>query len=101
MVHLHSTGGAGKRNRNQRGSTKRKRDSEEELVWSLENLLQGQQEARRRKKLPNMHNGEEEATAMEYFALHFHGHAPTALLNITAEMSGGQGKLEILESSEV
>ncbi|KAG7373105.1 PLU-1-like protein [Nitzschia inconspicua] len=90
MIHLHSTEGIGKRKRTQRGAVKRKRDNEEDLVWSLESLLQSQQEYRRRKRLPRMINGEEEATAMEYLGQRFGGNVQAAILNITADLSGGQ-----------
>jgi hypothetical protein len=92
MIQLHSTEGAGKRKRVQRGAVKRKRENEEELVWSLESILQSQQESRRRKKAPRISNGEEEAVALDFLGQHFLGNVQTAVLNVVADLSGGQGK---------
>lgn len=93
MIQLHSTGVAS-RKRAQRGPVKRKQANEEELVWSLESMLQSEQDSRKKKKLPSQVTaiGEEEAVTLEYLGRHFPRNLPTAMLNIVAAMSGGQGK---------
>jgi hypothetical protein len=92
MIHLHSTEGTGKRKRVSRGGH-RKRGNEEELVWSLEAMLESQQESRRKKKQSKTACGEEEAVAMEYLMQHHEGNVQAAQSNILTNLSGGQGML--------
>ncbi|KAL3923516.1 MAG: hypothetical protein SGILL_001617 [Bacillariaceae sp.] len=122
MIHLHSrsegagvgaSAGTGKRkraaSRGVSGVTKRKR-IEEELVWSLENMLeqnrkQQQDSAKRKKKKATKRErdnnngdarvtcGEEDALAMEYLTQHHEGNIEAAKLMVMASLSGGEGRL--------
>ena len=117
MIHLHSrsegagvgaSAGTGKRkraaSRGVSGVTKRKR-VEEELVWSLENMLeqnrkQQQEAARRRKKKAakrgsdvRVTGGEDDASALEYLGKCHEGNVEAAKFMVMANLSGGEGKL--------
>jgi len=89
MIHLHSTGTTGKRNRACRGGGKRKRPENEELIWSLENILDNLQKNRSGVLGAEM-LGEEEATALEHSWLFFDGNIHAAQFNLLVKLSGGQ-----------
>lgn len=91
MIHLHSTETTGKRNRACRGSGKRKRAENEELIWNLENILDNLHKHRRDIGGSEM-LGEEEATALEHLWLFFDGNSDAAEFNLLVKLSGGQGK---------
>ena len=91
MIHLHSTKTIGKRNRACRGS-KRKRAENEELIWSLESILD-RLHKNRSGILGAEIMGEEEATALENLCLVFGGNIDAAEFNLLVKLSGGQGKL--------
>jgi hypothetical protein len=95
MIQLHSAEGIGKRKRAPRGGAKRKRSSgdEEELVWSLENVLEGQRKLSKRNRCQSSLPGEEEATVLHYLKRQHHGNAEAAKFNVLVKVSGGQGKL--------
>lgn len=96
MIQLHScdTGG-GKRSRASRGGVKRKRaNTEEELVWSLERLLEGQNGTSTGKGKGGEHNlfGEEDAFVFEQLKQQHNGNVKVAELNLLVQLSGGKGK---------
>lgn len=89
MIHLHSTETAGKRLC--RGGRKRKRAENEELIWSLENILDNLQK-NNGKFLGAEMQGEEEATALQHLWHFFDGNIDAAEFNVLVRLSGGQGK---------
>jgi hypothetical protein len=68
------------------------RETENELVWSLEKMIQSQSDSKKRKKPPCTAPGEEEVVAFEYLEQNFQGNAQAGMLYFVANMSGGQGK---------
>ena len=97
MIHLHSTETTGKRNRASRGGVKRKRAENEELVWSLENILEGLQKNRRGFIGCEM-LGEEQAVALEHLRLCYDGNVEGAEFDILVKLSGGQGQFNSLNT---
>ena len=91
LIHLHSTKTIGKRNRACRGGSKRKRAENEELIWSLENILDRLRKNRSGGFATEM-MGEEEALALEHLCLIFDGNIDAAEFNLLVKLSGGQGK---------
>ena len=89
MIHLHTTRTTGKRNRACRGG-KRKRAENEELIWSLENILDSL-EKRKGLFFNSEMLGEDEATALDHLWLHFDGNIDAAEFNMLVKLSGGQG----------
>ena len=94
MIHLHSTETTGKNNRASRGGVKRKRAGNEELVWSLENVLEGFQEKNEGIDRCGM-MGEEQAVVLEHMKQCYDGNVEAAKLNILVNLSGGQGEFKI------
>ena len=106
MIQLHSTEGTGKRKRAPRGG-KRKRSSsaagdttttnnnnnDEELVWSLENVLEGQKKSSKKNRCKSSLPGEEETAVLQYLQNQHHGNVEAAKFNVLVKVSGGQGKL--------
>jgi hypothetical protein len=94
MIQLHSyeTVG-GKRSRTSRGGVKRKRvNAEDELVWSLELLLERNEETGKRKGDEHLF-GEEDAVVFEHLKQQHDGNVEAAKLNFLVQLSGGKGKL--------
>jgi hypothetical protein len=98
MIHLHSTETTGKRNRASRGGVKRKRADNEELVWSLENILEGLQENKRGVGRCGM-MGEEQAVVMEHMKQCYDGNVEAAKFNILVNLSGGQGEYNLFSDT--
>jgi hypothetical protein len=107
MIQLHNKEAPKKRSRAPRGGAlKRKRSSvqehnhEEELVWSLERLLQnqreeGQQRRQRRRQQQQVGvalGGEEDACALDYLQLRYSGNVRAAEMNVLVDLSAGRGK---------
>jgi hypothetical protein len=97
MIQLHNKEAPKKRSRAPRGGIKRKRSSakdEEELVWSLERLLQSQrEEGERRRQQRCVSGGEEDACALDYLHLRYNGNVRAAEMNLLVDLSAGRGKL--------
>ena len=92
MIQLHGCEAVGgKRSRASRGGVKRKRvNAEEELVWSLEDLLE-RQEGKRKVGEHNLF-GEEDAFIFEQLKQQHDANVRAAELNILVQLSGGKGK---------
>lgn len=98
MIHLHSTETTGKRNRASRGGVKRKRADNEELVWSLENILEGLQENKGGVGRCGM-MGEEQAVVMEHMKQCYDGNVEATKFNILVNLSGGQGEYSLFSDT--
>jgi hypothetical protein len=100
MIQLHScceTVG-GKRSRASRGGVKRKRaDTEGELVWSLERLLEEQGESGEGES-GNLLFGEEDALILEQLKRHHDGNVHAAESNFLVQLSWGKGKITFLRT---
>jgi hypothetical protein len=93
MIQLHSCESGGKRNRSSRGGVKRKRvSSEEELIWSLERLLEKEEDMVKQNG-SNPLFGEEDAVMLEQLNRHHYGNNKAAEFNLLVQLSGGQGTL--------
>ncbi|KAL3925773.1 MAG: hypothetical protein SGILL_000191, partial [Bacillariaceae sp.] len=130
MIHMHSrsegnnavgaSSGTGKRkraaSRGVKGIKRKRKDADEELVWSLETMLetnrkqqhqQHEAAARRKKKRAQRNSGnsssgnnsndamrltcgEEDAVAMEYLGQYHEGNVEAAKFMVMANLSGGQ-----------
>jgi hypothetical protein len=91
MIQLHNREAPKKRSRAPRGGLKRKRvEEEEELVWSLEGMLQ-RQKAEKKRQRPLV-VGEDDAYTMEYLHLRHYGNVVAAELNLLVDLSAGRGK---------
>ena len=92
MIHLHSTERTGKRNRASRGGVKRKREVKEELVWSLEKILEGLKGNSREINCNRM-TGEDEAVVLQHLKQCHDGNIDAAKFNVLINFSGEKGEL--------
>lgn len=94
MIHLHNqeADAPKKRGRAPRGAgQKRKRvEGEEELVWSLENMLQTRN--KEEQCHPSAVLGEDDAFTFEHLYLRHGGNVEAAELNLLVDLSSGRGK---------
>lgn len=94
MIQLHSCEMVGgKRSRASRGGVKRKRaDPEDQLIWSLEHILERQEGTGKRKGGEHELFGEEDAFVFEELKRQHDGNVRAAQLNLLVQLSGGKGK---------
>jgi hypothetical protein len=91
MIQLHNREAPKKRSRAPRSGVKRKQvQDEEELVWSLESMLQSQHEEKQRHRSAVI--GEDDACTLEYLHLRHSGNVEAAELNLLVDLSSGRGK---------
>ena len=97
MIQLHNREAPKKRSRAPRGGVKRKHmNEEEELVWSLENMLQSHRVKRNLRRVEG--TGEADCCSIDYLHCRHGGNVSAAEINLLADLSAGRGKCSIFFS---